>query len=299
LACIKPPIVSAVGKIAIIGVTRPSFAAGPTASTPSGAPAPPSSPRSGTREAGRARASAAAGRAEQAVRDAASMSLEQIGVAKKDAQRGLAEARASAPPSEITRLESAVKDLQRAESRKRGELAAAARHPREVVDATSGWLADYLDRTGGRREVVEIDLGDLTYLFDSTTAPTEREATNRVVAVYGRSGESHGDRDKSRMSGHPNPNHVDRGHLVARAIGGGYDLNLIPQDPKLNQGHSEPGKVWRELERDLESRLGTAFFVRPTYGDTSDYPTHLEFGVQLESGEWRVEHFDNRPEAEA
>jgi hypothetical protein len=294
------------GKVAIIGVTPPTFAAGPTVSTASRAPTPPYSPRSGGREASpalqaeSARVTAATGRAEQAVREAASMSLEQIGVAKKDAQRALAEARlASAPPSEITRLASAVKNLQRAESRKRGELAAAARHRREVAEATSQWLADYLDRTGGRREVVEIDLGDVTYLFDSTTAPTEREATNRVVAVHGRSGKSHGDRDKSRMSGHPNPNHVDRGHLVARAIGGGYDLNLIPQDPKLNRGHSEPGKVWRELERDLENRPGTAFFVRPTYGDTSDYPTHLEFGVQLESGEWRVEHFDNRPEAEA
>jgi hypothetical protein len=157
------------------------------------------------------------------------------------------------------------------------------------------WVDEYLAMSGETRDVREVNVGDITYLYDTTTSPSSAEPDNRVVAVYGRSGESHGGRDRSRMAGFPNPNHVDRGHLVARLAGGGYDLNLVAQDPALNRGHSEPGKVWRELERHLADKPGTAFFVRPTYQDNTDYPSRFEFGVQLESGRWRVESFDNRP----
>ena len=158
------------------------------------------------------------------------------------------------------------------------------------------WVADYLQQSGAARDVREIEVDGFTYLYDTTTSPARSEPDNRIIAVYGRSGGSHGERDKSRMAGFPNPNHVDRGHLVARLAGGGYDLNLVPQDPSLNRGHSEPGKVWRELEIYLADNPGTAFFVRPTYRDDSDYPSRFEFGVQSESGQWRIEAFDNRPE---
>ena len=305
MACIKPPVTQSVGKTAIIGVTRPAFASGPTVG-PTSSTSAISQPnqRSEARQAPHPNkvtpeVRAATDRAEQAVQSAPRMSLEQIGSAKKDAQRALTAARSeSSSSAEISRLEAAVKELQRAEARKRSERAAQERDAGERAHAASRWVADYLGATAGQREVVEVVVDGFTYLYDSTTAPAAHEAANRVVAVRGRSGGEHGPRDTSRMRGHPNPNRVDRGHLVARAVGGGYDLNLIPQDPKLNRGHSEPGKVWRELENHLAKNPGTEFFVRPTYGDTSDYPTQLEFGVQLAGGEWRVETFDNRPPSE-
>jgi hypothetical protein len=303
LACIKPPVTSSSGSAVIIGVTRPVFAAGPTVAPASVASAaPPSQPstrrgRSQPKKAGHD-LGAAADRAERAVGEAQALSLEQIGDAKKEAQRSLTAARAaSAPAAEIARLESAVKDLQRAEAAKRRERAAQERLTTEAsVQGSSRWIADYLDRTGGHREVVEVIVDGFTYLYDATTAPAAADAANRVVAVHGRSGDAHGPRDAARMRGYPNPNRVDRGHLVARAIGGGYDLNLIPQDPALNRGHSEPGKVWRELETYLANNPNSEFFVRPTYEDNSDYPTQIEFGVQLANSEWRIETFDNRPE---
>lgn len=300
MACIKPPVTHSVGQTAIIGVTKPVFASGPTVGPTSVTAAQSQEQKGGGQKAPQRTAPevrAATARAEQAAQSAPQMSLQQIGSAKKDAQRALnAARRASAPTAEITRLEAAVKDLQRAESRKRNEQTAQAHDVEHRALAASQWVTDYLDGTTGRREVVEVTVDGFTYLYDSTTAPASDEADNRVVAVHGRSGSPHGPRDTSRMRGHPNPNRVDRGHLVARAVGGGYDLNLVPQDPKLNQGRSEPGKVWRKLETYLAENPGTEFFVRPTYDDNSDYPTQLEFGVQLANGEWRVETFDNRPE---
>jgi len=285
----------------IIGVTGPTSWSGPTANLASTSVASPQSqgqeiPRATQQPTKNAGIRAATQRAEQAVKSAPSMSLEAISEAMKTAQRALVRARAAtAPASEISRLETAVKNLQRAEARKRSERSVQDRAATERAPAVSEWITDYLDATAGEREVVEIVVDGFTYLYDSTTAPSVHEVANRVIAVRGRSGGEHGPRDTSRMRGHPNPNRVDRGHLVARAVGGGYDLNLIPQDPKLNRGHSEPGKVWRELENYLVKNPGTEFFVRPTYGDASDYPTQLEFGIQLKGGEWRVETFDNRP----
>jgi hypothetical protein len=42
----------------------------------------------------------------------------------------------------------------------------------------------------------------------------------------------------------PNTPAVIRGHLVAHSIGGGTDINLIPQDARLNLSGG-----WRSLER--------------------------------------------------
>jgi hypothetical protein len=158
------------------------------------------------------------------------------------------------------------------------------------------WVTEYRAATLDDREIVTVDLGGFTYIFDSTPSTPADSAENRMVGVYGRSGESHGPRDKSRMSGHPNPRHVDRGHFVNRASGGGYDINLFPQESKLNQGHSEEGKVWREMERYMAENEDTEFFVRPTYQDDTDYPSRLEFGIRLADGSWRIESFDNRPQ---
>ncbi len=261
-----------------------SVTAAAAAAAVTGSHAPPSGHGAASeRTADATRAAAAVSTADRQL--SASRSEAGVDQAVRRAEAALASAvRMHASPAAVRQLEAQVERLRgRAEETKRDI----------VVD---DWVANYRARTDGDREIVEIAMNGFDYLYDSTPSPAADQADNRLVAVHGRSASSHGPRDSYRMSHHPNPNHVDRGHVVARTIGGGYDLNLIPQDPKLNRGHSEPGKVWRELETDLERRPGTEFFVRPAYGDNTDYPTHLEFGVRQENGEWRVEEFDNRPD---
>ena len=168
------------------------------------------------------------------------------------------------------------------------------------VDAlTDAWLDSYRRETAGQRDIVQIAFEELTYLYDATTSPGIDEPDNRVLAVWGRSRAPSGPRDSSRLRGHPSPQRdnaeaVDRGHLAAHAIGGGYDLNLIPQLASLNRGRSAEGHVWRELERYCATHPGTFFFVRAIYSDITDHPSGLDYGVLLSDGELRVETFDNR-----
>lgn len=158
-------------------------------------------------------------------------------------------------------------------------------------------------RTAGKRELVHVTAQNgLTYSFDATTAPAPTEPVNRVVAVWGSSGQPVGPRDHGRMRGFPSPRSkssqpLDRGHLAGHAFGGTEDgINLIPQDRTLNQGWSinPEGTLWRQLEKDLAQRPGTQFFVRPIYTDASDFPASIEFGVQHSDGDWETHVFRNK-----
>jgi hypothetical protein len=299
MACIKPPVATFAGKLAMIGVTGPVFPSGPKAPLSTSTPPTQSASRTSTTVArvdGAGDFQMHSERAERAIADASNLSLDKIVDAKKNAQRSLSEARRKgAAPASITKLEAAVKGLQRQESKKRSELL--------IVEATSAigvdqvapavWISDYLSAVAEEREIVEVIRDGFTYLYDSTPSTVSNGADNRPVAVFGKSGESQGPRDRSRMSGYPNPNHVDRGHLIGLSFGGGNDLNLIPQDPALNRGISDSGKAWRQIERYLTKNPGTEFFVRPTYGDGSDFPSLIEYGLQLSNGEWRSGTFTN------
>lgn len=86
----------------------------------------------------------------------------------------------------------------------------------------------------------------------------------------------------------------DRGHLVAHALGGGLDLNLVPQLSALNRGRSPQGRRWRALERDAAPSLGTPLFVRPIYDDATWAPSEFEYGL-VRGGGLQVERFQNRP----
>jgi hypothetical protein len=55
------------------------------------------------------------------------------------------------------------------------------------------------------------------------------------------------------------------------------------------------GKEWRALEIDLAKNPGAEFFVRPIYGDNTQYPVRIEYGIQQPAGDWQVKSFDNRP----
>ena len=163
---------------------------------------------------------------------------------------------------------------------------------------SDAWRSDYMSTTGGDRDVVEITLDTLTYLYDATTSPDFDEPDNRPIALWGHSTRPRADRNAARMRGFPSPQRdssvrIDRGHLAAHSIGGGHDLNLIPQLASLNRGWSAEGRTWRALERYCASNPGTWFFVYAMYDDITDNPHRLDYGVVL-GGYLRVESFGNR-----
>jgi hypothetical protein len=163
-----------------------------------------------------------------------------------------------------------------------------------------GWLEDYEAGTPWPAEVLEIEQGPLTYLFDGTPSMSGADnGDDRVVAVWGQSAPAGATRDKGRQAGFiPVPerwSHVgmDRGHFVAHAAGGGMDMNFFPQARGLNRGTSERGKVWKAMERLAIERPGTSLFVRPLYDDGSWVPALIDYGVMVETGLWE-ERFENQ-----
>lgn len=147
---------------------------------------------------------------------------------------------------------------------------------------SEAWATTYRDRSPGC-ELVEVDQGELTYLFDITA--------QRVVGVYGRSAPTTAPRPASRMRGFPlPPSEPDRvrGHLAAHSIGGGTDINLIPQDAALNVSGA-----WRRLERLAQANPGCFVAVEASYDDEAQTPAQLTYVVAA-SGTLVVEEFSNR-----
>ena len=168
-------------------------------------------------------------------------------------------------------------------------------------DVVALWLAHYGDLTEWEPQVVEIALGNLTYLFD--LAPSSGRASpgadERVVGVWGRVAKPSTERDRARQAGFiPAPARwsqagYDRGHFVAHSLGGGMDVNFFPQASDLNRGSSERGRRWRALERYAASAHDASIFMRPLYDGPSWTPALVEFCVVTDV-EVRCEWFDNR-----
>ena len=115
------------------------------------------------------------------------------------------------------------------------------------------WLAEYQASTPGA-EIVEVKIDGFSHLFDLTE--------ERLVAAYGfPGGVAPAGRDASRMRGFPKPpaGHV-KGHAIAHQLGGGLDINLVPQDAIINSG------AFRALEREAARHSGCLYFSNWTYG---------------------------------
>jgi len=69
----------------------------------------------------------------------------------------------------------------------------------------------------------------------------------------------------------------DKGHYIARAIGGGEQLNIFPQRRDLNRGRSAAGHLFREMEKYCVRNPGILCFHRPIYLDESAQPVALNF----------------------
>lgn len=140
------------------------------------------------------------------------------------------------------------------------------------------WCDDYYSKNHGA-QLVEVDLDDsgtsISYLFDINL--------QRTIVAYGVPIFAKHQRDAGRMAGHPNSAGPEfhRGHLMAHSIGGGTDINLVPQLGRLNIGEF---RILERRVRDLaKQNLNCFYFVRPIYTDKSQMPTTFEQCVILPS----------------
>lgn len=147
----------------------------------------------------------------------------------------------------------------------------------------SGWADAYRAATTGTVELVEVDQGELTYLFDI--------ANERVVGFCGRSVSPPGVYPSARMRGFPLPidhaRRLIRGHLAGHSIGGGTDINLVPQDRTLNVSAD-----WRRLERFAQRHPGAFVAVEVIYDDQSQTPARFVY-VVAHDGTLGYEDFEN------
>ncbi len=148
---------------------------------------------------------------------------------------------------------------------------------------SSAWAAQYQQQCKGPTELVEVNLGSFTYLFDV--------AQERTVGVYGRSAPTSEARPESRIRGHPSYNRdetqTDRGHLAAHTMGGGADINLVAQDHAVNIGGA-----WRGFERYGQENPGTFFAVQVEYETDQDRPSGFVYGM-VRDGQFEHQQFKN------
>src|SRR5215469_1927558 len=133
------------------------------------------------------------------------------------------------------------------------------------------WLSDYA-RSASTTGIVETRDFNFSYLFDGNA--------ERLVAAWGVSRGHHaGARDKSRMAQHPlsaGPLY-HRGHAIPHTLGGGTDINLVPQLGRINVG------PFRPLEKQAVASPGSLYFTYWSYYGAAParggYPGQTPTGV--------------------
>ncbi len=133
------------------------------------------------------------------------------------------------------------------------------------------WCDDYYF-SNPRADLVVVNLDDsgsaFSYLFDIQA--------ERAIVAYGVPIYSKHRRDAARMAGHPLSagSQFHRGHLMAHSIGGGTDINLVPQLGKLNIGQF---RVLEKRVRKLaQENVRCFYFVRTIYRSSSQTPSYIE-----------------------
>jgi hypothetical protein len=176
-------------------------------------------------------------------------------------------------------------------------------------DLPSKWSELYTSAVARPTNIIRFQDRTFEYLYDLYSGieamgevPYDQTVEDRIVAVFGTSadpGESHTGRHSRSWLGEQNQlpgANRDKGHFIARCIGGGFNLNVFSQDRHLNRGWSSQGKTYREMERYCQGHPGTFCFSRPIYADGSSVPRWVEFGIVQDDESLWVEVFDNLPQ---
>lgn len=134
---------------------------------------------------------------------------------------------------------------------------------------TDLWLDDYF-RSFKSDNVVETRAEAFSYLFDIDA--------ERLIAAWGVSqGRNGAVRPHSRMAGHPLGNGplYHRGHAIPHTLGGGTDINLVPQLGSVNVG------PFRPLEKQAVATPGSFYF---TYWNYRGAKGHGQTPVGVDQG---------------
>jgi hypothetical protein len=150
------------------------------------------------------------------------------------------------------------------------------------------WIADYF-ATASESDLVQTNLAGFSYLFDLKA--------DRLLAAWGVSqGRNSADRDTARMAGHPKAggSTYHRGHAIPHRMGGGTDINLVPQLGSVNVGR------FRQLEREAQAAPGSLYFTYWVYEGAlhandapSQVPTHVDQGLLIFGRPPQVRHHSN------
>lgn len=133
---------------------------------------------------------------------------------------------------------------------------------------TDIWLEDY-SRNYSLKQVVEVKDSGFFHLFDIEQG--------RLIAAWRISqGRVDWKRDTSRLSKHPlsNGKKYHRGHAISHLMGGGLDINIVPQLGKVNTG------AFQALERTALLHPGAVYFTYWMYANqTTQTPNRVDQGL--------------------
>jgi hypothetical protein len=162
--------------------------------------------------------------------------------------------------------------------------------------AVRAWQS-YMDRWPNG-ELLRFPFGGADFWYDTFDDPSGRES--RTVAGWTRIPETVQPRDVQRQRGYPlSPvlaaRGFERGHLIARASGGGLDVNLFPQAWQINRGRGSEGREFRRLERLAAASPGALQVTRLLWTDDSNIPTYVHVIVAVPGREVVQGVFTNEP----
>jgi hypothetical protein len=171
-------------------------------------------------------------------------------------------------------------------------------------ELTFYWIENYRTQTPDA-EIVRFKDDTFSFLFDLTednNTPFVLRKTKeaRIVAAFGMTKNNTAQRNKSRMQGFiggfrgiQGYTGYDKGHFISHKIGGMLDQNLFPQKSEVNQGRSEDGKRYRNIERFCERNEGIFMFSHPVYQDASWIPAEIEIGFLSKDLHLTIERVGN------
>jgi hypothetical protein len=164
--------------------------------------------------------------------------------------------------------------------------------------ALSDYAAKLYRKAFPNAELVELDFGETTFLFDLFAADDGRE--QRTVAAWRIVPKQASARDRSRQAGFPLHASLiaagyERGHLIARASGGPLDINLYPQAWQVNQGRSADGTEFRRLERLAARNPGCLQFSRLIWVGAESIPAAHHMLVAIDGQPVAQGVFGNSP----